>query len=451
PCISAGCNWFPGDTVTKPYCEPLASGKYCGNGACEFGETTTSCPADCKSFTGACYAKSTETECKSSGCTWYLNHHDGTHCDDAAHGQTTTKPQCSDGKDNDDDGLIDYPADKSCYSVTDGDEAYPPICTTASSCTTMDSCSASGFVWYNGLCRETQPKDGTCAYSYNYCINETECLGNKYYWCKDSCYGSSAACPTLTPTPTPTPTLTTATPTPTPTPTLTTTTDLHEDAAGLCSDGIDNDRDGFIDLADPSCASYTTTSTCSAKTDSASCTVTPGCAWAGTYCYVSGGGSTTTGGTCPAGQYWTGTACAINPSPTATTCPSDQYWNGTSCVANTTTTCITCSSPGSGCWYEGGSCSTCGTIKCSTTTTTTTTACNNNGVCDSGESSGSCPSDCQTTTTTSSCITCANPGSGCWYEGGSCSTCGTVKCSTTTTTTGGASVLQAFWNRLLGF
>mgnify|MGYP001610870486 CR=1 FL=1 len=37
-----------------------------------------------------------------------------------------TKPQCSDGLDNDNDGQIDYPADSSCYGPDDYDEYYPP-------------------------------------------------------------------------------------------------------------------------------------------------------------------------------------------------------------------------------------------------------------------------------------------------------------------------------------
>jgi len=36
------------------------------------------------------------------------------------------KPLCSDGLDNDGDGLIDYPADKGCTSADDNDEVDPP-------------------------------------------------------------------------------------------------------------------------------------------------------------------------------------------------------------------------------------------------------------------------------------------------------------------------------------
>ncbi len=37
-------------------------------------------------------------------------------------------PQCADGLDNDNDGKIDYPNDKSCSSLTDNDETFPQQC-----------------------------------------------------------------------------------------------------------------------------------------------------------------------------------------------------------------------------------------------------------------------------------------------------------------------------------
>lgn len=40
--------------------------------------------------------------------------------------QCNAPPLCSDGKDNDLDGLIDYPSDKGCESPDDGDETDPP-------------------------------------------------------------------------------------------------------------------------------------------------------------------------------------------------------------------------------------------------------------------------------------------------------------------------------------
>ncbi|MBA3737054.1 MAG: DNRLRE domain-containing protein [Actinobacteria bacterium] len=39
---------------------------------------------------------------------------------------TTSSPACSDGQDNDGDGLTDYPADPGCTSVSDTDETDPP-------------------------------------------------------------------------------------------------------------------------------------------------------------------------------------------------------------------------------------------------------------------------------------------------------------------------------------
>ena len=39
---------------------------------------------------------------------------------------TTSSPECSDGQDNDGDGLTDYPADPGCTSVSDTDETDPP-------------------------------------------------------------------------------------------------------------------------------------------------------------------------------------------------------------------------------------------------------------------------------------------------------------------------------------
>lgn len=67
--------------------------------------------------------------------------------------------------------------------------------------------------------------------------------------------------PTATPTETPTATITataTITPTPTITPTVTPTATVVGEGTGgaqACSDGIDNNRDGLTDCADPSCSS----------------------------------------------------------------------------------------------------------------------------------------------------------------------------------------------------
>ncbi len=114
---------------------------------------------------------------------------------------STGLPECSDGIDNDGDGLIDYPADPGCESPEDDDESpvQPPFATATPTPTTPGA--------------TTTP------------------------------IGSTA---TPTPTPTPEPTEEpTPTPTPTPTPEPTQTSN--------CSDGSDNDADGFTDLLDPGC------------------------------------------------------------------------------------------------------------------------------------------------------------------------------------------------------
>lgn len=68
---------------------------------------------------GNCLGYSTQSLCSSAGCVWYQNHWDGTHCDDAAHGggqvnyEGDAQGECSDGIDNDYDGLKDG-ADPGC-------------------------------------------------------------------------------------------------------------------------------------------------------------------------------------------------------------------------------------------------------------------------------------------------------------------------------------------------
>lgn len=196
------------------------------------------------------------------------------------------------------------------------------------------------------------------------------------------------------------------------------TTLLYEDSAALCSDGIDNDRDGLIDSADSSCSSFTTTTTTSTGSCSQygngwhvmgdnncynsgmtdyrtangtlySCSSTPssGCS--------SSSSSYIGSGACTSGQYWNGTACVTSTTSSSscstpsscydsavcassgwywynsgcwsspqssttgsgsssTTCTSGQYWNGSSCVA-TSPTDTTTTCP-SGQYWSGSAC-----------------------------------------------------------------------------------------------
>jgi hypothetical protein len=65
-------------------------------------------------------------------------------------------------------------------------------------------------------------------------------------------------------------------------------------------------------------------------------------------------------------------------------------------------TCVDCAAPPPGCRYDGGSCTSCGTLVCP----------------DAGPDAG-CPTP----------VDCADPPEGCAYEGGDgCTTCGTIVC-----------------------
>jgi len=59
---------------------------------------------------------------------------------------TTTKPACSDGSDNDKDGLTDYPFDCGCSSATDTNEANTAVCPVLCSgaCTSTDTTKCGG-------------------------------------------------------------------------------------------------------------------------------------------------------------------------------------------------------------------------------------------------------------------------------------------------------------------
>ncbi len=135
---------------------------------------------------------------------------------------------------------------------------------------------------------------------------------------------------------------------------------------GGCTNGIDDDRDGLIDAADPACSGG---SGCGSYTSQSSCT-SGGCAWdsTGNYCKTSGGGCSgyTTQTSCQAtsGCAWYSTYCAASGG------------GGCSSYATQATCQVT-----SGCTWAGTYCTTSGSY-CG------------NGICESGESSSSCASDC---------------------------------------------------------
>ena len=135
-------------------------------------------------------------------------------------------PECSDGLDNDGDGLVDFPADCGCTDPSDNSEAP----NTATECNDGIDNDGDGLVdladcGWNDVCDNseapnpaTQCNDGV--------DNDGDGLGDLAdCGCTDVCDNSEAPNPTT-----------------------------------QCNDGIDNDGDGFIDLADLGCSNVCDTS-----------------------------------------------------------------------------------------------------------------------------------------------------------------------------------------------
>ncbi len=203
-------------------------------------------------------------------------------------------PACSDGADNDDDGLIDFPDDPGCDNAEDNNEFNQP---TGGELATEVNINDD---WGTGYCAEvtvtnntlsasdwtvTFSIDGTVRDMWNatYTQNEDEVTAQGASWNNVVNPGQSVGfgfCaergtqpqptpppPTPTPTPTPTPMPTPApTPTPTPTPSPTPmptpaptpapTPSPTPPPTFACSDGVDNDGDGLTDYpSDPGCDS----------------------------------------------------------------------------------------------------------------------------------------------------------------------------------------------------
>lgn len=197
---------------------------------------------------------------------------------------TVAAPQCSDGKDNDADGKIDYPADTGCYGASDNDEAAgataPPVAPT--NLTAVQSQSDALLTWYDNSINEDEYKierritgstswivvgatgivyGGSGTYrdyyppagSYDYQVKACNSAGCSGY--------SNIMLLVISGTAT----------------------------AAQCSDGIDNDKDGFTDYpADTSCYDKTDndefypssqTTNCSSITAQSSCTGVSGCQW----------------------------------------------------------------------------------------------------------------------------------------------------------------------------
>jgi len=91
----------------------------CTDGAQNGAETGTDCGGDCS----ACSSSSSSSSSGGGGGA-----------------SSSAKSGCEDGSDNDNDGLIDYPADPGCESAKDETEKDPVICKQSWSCTSWNEC-----------------------------------------------------------------------------------------------------------------------------------------------------------------------------------------------------------------------------------------------------------------------------------------------------------------------
>ena len=156
-------------------------------------------------------------------------------------GYTPTTPEhgCSDGRDADGDGLLDYPADPGCQSADDDDEFNPPIESQGLEITTVTNND-----WGTGYCKVLRVKN-TNGFDIDWVVNQTIEGEVASLW--SSAYtrnGNEVAfggtwndildagqttefgfCVNRPPPPPP-----------------------------ACADGVDNDQDGLTDLGDPGCA-----------------------------------------------------------------------------------------------------------------------------------------------------------------------------------------------------
>ncbi len=132
-------------------------------------------------------------------------------------------PQCSDGRDNDGDGSIDFPADPGCTSATDASEAPNPECSDS-----FDN-DGDGTTDYPADPGCTSATDTTESPNPTQCNDDVDNDGDGFvdYPADPGC--TSATDDTESPNPPP---------------------------PAQCNDGLDNDGDGTTDYpADPGCTS----------------------------------------------------------------------------------------------------------------------------------------------------------------------------------------------------
>lgn len=206
---------------------------------------------------------------------------------DGAGGGTGSDPACSDGLDNDSDGLTDYPDDPGCSSASDGDESggqtgggdvlavnvrinddwgtgYCAQVTVTNNGSQVSDWKVTFTI--DGTVRDlwnasyTQSGDSVTAegVSWNNTVNPGKSVD--FGFCADRTSATPTPAPTPVPTPVPTPTpaptpVPTPTPAPTPVPTpapsggLTTTVRINDDwKTGYCAEvTVENESSGNVD------------------------------------------------------------------------------------------------------------------------------------------------------------------------------------------------------------
>jgi hypothetical protein len=363
-------------------------------------------PSSCESG----FPSTTTTTTCSSDQYW-----DGNSCvtstDSTTQTTTTTPAQCSDNKDNDGDGWVDYPNDSGCDSPEDNNEVYeePTTTTTTTSTYPGDANSCPGFAY---------SKWDASGVRYCQLNNEVRCdYGYPSYLTNNESY-SAGQCPGGTTT-----TNTSASGScsseligllgdgchsmgnawfdgpmtkyvmPGTTNVQTCSTTWVSGCSGgsstttgnsQCSSGFHfeyNEGSSVVCFSDGSHDQYQidqgATISCSSASksgcpgDTSSTTSSSGSCPSGEYwdsysqsCMSEQASCSQAGGTwdsasnwcnmpnaassCGAGQYWDGGACVSSSS----SCPSDQYWDGSACVSNTNTS----TSCPSGQYWDGGAC-----------------------------------------------------------------------------------------------
>ena len=267
---------------------------------------------------------------------------------------STVASACSDGKDNDSDGQIDYPADTGCSGADDNDETAPaPVITipaAPSGLTHALSGSSATLNWTDNATNETSyeiekkssgetswsPAGSAGAFSGNGTYTVTAPVSSSYEYRVKAC--NSAGCST-------------------PSNSVTITVAACS-SPGNCANSADCSSAGYYWCANAnicyssssSCSTSTSCSTPSNCLDSAICT-SSGWYWYSGGCWSSPQSGTSNSATActQAGGTWNSSTSYCQMPSTSTTCPSGQYWSGTACVTTTTTS-------GCGSWMSQSDC-----------------------------------------------------------------------------------------------